>query len=121
MTTTGPGPEEARARTANPRARALEATANPREGELEDDAVDGVARRERRARVIAGTSATVVIPRRATLSRSLSRRASTKGRVVALSARARAWEGFFLEKNTYSSSFEGYQRNRRYDRRVVLI
>ena len=74
MTTTGPGPEEARARAANPRARALEATANPREGALEDDAVDGVARRERRARVIAGTFATVVIPRRATVSRP---RAST--------------------------------------------
>ena len=119
MTTTGPGPEEARARAANPLARALEATANPREGALEDDAVDGVARRERRARVIAGTFATVVIPRRATVSRPRSRRVSTAGRaVVALSA---SWEGACLEKNTYSSSFEGYRRNRRDDRRVVVI
>ncbi len=53
MTTTGPGPEEARARVSNPLSRAREATANPRAGALEDDAVDGVARRERRARVIA--------------------------------------------------------------------
>ena len=119
MTTTGPGPEEARARAANPLSRALEATANPREGALEDDAVDGVARRERRARVIAGTFATVVIPRRATVSRP---RASTGlddgARRRALSA---SWEGVFLEKNTYSSSFEGYRRNRRHDRRVVVI
>ena len=49
------------------------------------------------------------------------RRVSTTGRaVVALSASA-SWEGVFLEKNTYSSSFEGYRRNRRHDRRVVVI
>jgi hypothetical protein len=121
MTTTGPGPEEARARAANPLARALEATANPREGALEDDAVDGVARRDRRARVIACTFATVVIPRRAKVSRARAATMSTTGRaVVALSASA-SWEGVFLEKNTYSSSFKGYRRNRRHDRRVVVI
>ena len=121
MTTTGPGPEEARARAANPLARAREATANPREGALEDDAVDGVARRERRARVIAGTFATVVIPRRATVSRPRASTGLDDGARRRRAIRIPSWEGVFLEKNTYSSSFEGYRRNRRHDRRVVVI
>ena len=91
------------------------------EGALEDDAVDGVARRERRARVIAGTFATVVIPRRATVSRPRASTGLDDGARRRRAIRIRIVGRRVSRENTYSSSFEGYRRNRRHDRRVVVI
>jgi plasmid stabilization system protein ParE len=129
MTTTGPrprpgsGPEEARARVSNPRARALEASANPRAGAFDDDAVDGVARRDRRARVIACTFATVVIPRRAKVSRA---RASTgvdeKGASASRYPNARAREKARSSRKTRTRArSKGIEGIEGYDRRVVVI